>query len=181
MAAAGIILVLERWGRRPAHQDASATQEGGVLARAWRRLNAVPLALPALIYALVFVFTTFTSVVPGTSFWGSYQRLQGTYTNLSYIGLAAMIVVTLRPRDQLDRLITVLGLSSLIAIGYPLVQHLQLDPLPWKGDVITRVASSMGNSIFVAAYLIMVLPFVLYRVIVSFDGMRQAPPDRAGA
>jgi hypothetical protein len=180
MAAAGIVLVLERWGRRTSHQDASAAQQGGALDRAWRRLSAIPLAVPALVYALVFIFTTFTSVVPGVSFWGSYQRLQGTYTNLSYIGLAAMIVFTLRRREQFDRLITVMVLASLIAVGYGLVQHLQFDPLPWKGDVITRVASTMGNSIFVAAYLIMVLPYALYRGIMALHQARDASTDRAG-
>jgi len=175
MAAAGLVRVLELWGSRPSHRESNAPTEG-VFSRAWRRLNALPLALPALVYALVFVFTTFTSVVPGTSFWGSYQRLQGTYTNLSYIGLAAMIVLTLRRREQLERLITVLVLSSLIAVGYGLAQHLQYDPLPWKGDVITRVASTMGNSIFVAAYLIMVLPYALYRAIVSLHAAGRASP-----
>ena len=179
MAAAGIVLVLERWGHRPARQDAPATPQGGVLARAWRRLSAIPLAVPALVYALVFIFTTITSVVPGVSFWGSYQRLQGTYTNLSYVGLAAIIVLTLRRREQLDRLIIVLVLGSLIAVGYGLVQERQLDPLPWKGDVVTRVASTMGNSIFVAAYLIMALPYALYRGFVALHAARSAPDDQA--
>jgi hypothetical protein len=180
MVAAGIILVLERWGRRPANKDAPATQQGSVLARAWHRLNAIPLAVPVLVYALVFIFTTLTSVVPGVSFWGSYQRLQGTYTNLSYIALAAMIVLNLRRREQLDRLIIVMVLASLVAVGYGLVQERQLDPLPWKGDVVTRVASTMGNSIFVAAYLIMVLPYALYRAIVALHEARGTAADRAG-
>ncbi|HEY3232218.1 MAG TPA: hypothetical protein VGJ87_23500, partial [Roseiflexaceae bacterium] len=157
MVAAGIIRALELRSSRPARREESTEPARGVFARTWRWLNAVPLAIPALVYALVFLSTTFTSVVPGTSFWGSYQRLQGTFTNLSYIVLAAMIVLTLRRREQLERLITVLALASLIAVGYGLVQHLQIDPLPWKGDVISRVASTMGNSIFVAAYLILVL------------------------
>jgi tetratricopeptide (TPR) repeat protein len=178
MAAAALIRALELRGSR-SQQRAAPTE--GLLARAWRRLNSLPLAIPTLVYALVFVFGTVTSVVPGTSLWGSYQRLQGTYTNLSYIALAALIVLTLRRREQLERLITVLILSSLIAVGYGLVQHYQHDPLPWKGDVISRVASTMGNSIFVAAYLIMVLPFAFYRVIVSFYEARRAPPAGEGA
>jgi tetratricopeptide (TPR) repeat protein/O-antigen ligase len=177
MAAAGIVRALELLGNRPARREESAASSGGV----WRRLNNIPLAIPALVYALVFIFTTITSVVPLTSFWGSYQRLQGTYTNLSYIGLAAMIVLTLRRREQLERLITVLILTSLIAVGYGLAQHLEVDPLPWKGDVISRVASTMGNSIFVAAYLIMVLPFALYRVIAALYEARRAPPAAEGA
>src|SRR5690242_12693187 len=102
MAAAGIIRALELRSRGSAHAD-TAPPGQGLLKRAWRRLNSIPLALPTLVYALVFLFATITSVVPTTSFWGSYQRLQGTYTNLSYVGLAVMIVLTLRRRDQLER------------------------------------------------------------------------------
>jgi tetratricopeptide (TPR) repeat protein len=179
MAAAGIIRALETPGRSASGPAAPPGE--GLFKRAWLRLNSIPLALPALVYALVFIFTTFTSVVPGTSFWGSYQRLQGTYTNLSYIGLATMIVLTLRRREQLERLITIAILGSLPAIGYGLVQHNQIDPLPWKGDVVSRVASTMGNSIFVAAYLIMIVPFALWRSIAAFGDARQAAEPGDGS
>src|SRR5437762_13114248 len=99
------------------------------------------------------------------------------------MGLATLIVLMLRRREQLERLITVAVLGSLPAIGYGLVQHFQIDPLPWKGDVISRVASTMGNSIFVAAYLILVLPYALYRAIVSLHESRdaQSAGESAGA
>jgi len=178
MAAAGLIRALEMSGRRRASTGAGGA---GIGSRIWSRLKSIPLALPTLLYALVFVITTFTSVVPGTSFWGSYQRLQGTYTNLSYMGLATLIVLMLRRREQLERLITVAILGSLPAIGYGLVQHNQIDPLPWKGDVVSRVASTMGNSIFVAAYLILIVPFALYRAISAFHEAQRAaePGERA--
>ena len=83
-----------------------------------------------------------------------------------------MIVLTLRRREQLDRLITVAILGSLPAVGYGLIQHYQIDPLPWKGDVVSRVASTMGNSIFVAAYLIMIVPYAMYRAITVFQEAR---------
>ncbi|NJL34888.1 MAG: hypothetical protein HC893_14840 [Chloroflexaceae bacterium] len=111
----------------------------------WAWLSSVPLLVPALLYALVFLITTFTSVVPHTSFWGSYQRLQGTYTNLSYIGLFLIIAATLRRREQLERLVMVCILTAITVSGYGYLQHLELDPLPWRGDVITRVASTMAT------------------------------------
>lgn len=141
----------------------------------WRRFAALPLAVPVLLYVLVFLFTTVTSVVPGTSFWGSYQRLQGTYTNLSYILLFVAVVVTLRRRAQLERIVTITLCAGAAVAGYGVIQHFQLDPLPWRGDVIARVASTMGNSIFVAAYMIMVVPFALYRVVAGFSAAREAP------
>lgn len=145
-----------------------------------RRFAAFPLAIPTALYIGVFLLATITSVVPYTSFWGSYQRLQGTYSNLSYVAIGIVIVLFLRRREQLERLVTVVMFSALVAAGYGLVQHFQIDPLPWRGDVITRVASTMGNSIFVAAYLIMALPYVLYRVFASFvhaSRAREVPSD----
>src|SRR5690606_17951074 len=47
---------------------------------------------------------------------------------------------------------------------YGLLQHYRLDPLPWGGDTTFRVASTMGNPIFVAAYLIMVVPLTIARL-----------------
>lgn len=157
---------------RPASADGAAKPTGPPF---WRRFAALPLAVPTLLYALVFLFTTVTSVVPATSFWGSYQRLQGTYTNLSYILLFVAIVVTLRHREQLERIVTITLAASLAVAGYGILQHFGLDPLPWRGDVITRVASTMGNSIFVAAYMIMVLPFALYRLFANLSAAREAP------
>ncbi len=142
----------------------------------WRRFVAIPLALPVLLYALVFLFTTASSVVPATSFWGSYQRLQGTYTNLSYILLFLAIVTTLRRQAQLERMLTITLATASVVAGYGVLQHFQLDPLPWRGDVISRVASTMGNSIFVAAYMIMVVPFALYRLVAGLSAAREAPP-----
>lgn len=144
----------------------------------WRRFTAIPLALPTLVYALVFLLTTATSVVPGTSFWGSYQRLQGTYTNLSYVLLFVLILTTLRTRAQVERIITITIIAGVTAACYGVLQHFQLDPLPWQGDVIARVASTLGNSIFVAAYLIMVTPLALYRLIVGLSAARVAPASK---
>lgn len=182
MAAAGLVRFMERFAQRsdmpapaPPAESAPETPPG----QPAPRFTVPPLTIPVLVYALVFVVTTITSVVPLTSFWGSYQRLQGTYTNLSYIGLFAMIVVTLRRREQFERIITVTLLTGLAVAGYGVLQHFQLDPLPWRGDVVARVASTMGNSIFVAAYMIMLVPLALYRLIAGLSEAQQAPPSAA--
>ncbi len=174
MLAAVLIRWLDGVGTTP---RAASSEQQGIIRRLWQRIRSIPLAIPTLVYAAVFLFATIISVTPHTSFWGSYQRLQGTYTHLTYMALAAMVALNLRSREQLERFVTITVLGSLVAVGYGLVQHFQIDPLPWRGDVISRVASTMGNSIFVAAYLIMVLPFALYRAIGSFHAARRAPPS----
>lgn len=131
----------------------------------WQRVYKTPLVLPTLLLVLVYLVSTVTSVVPRVSLLGSYQRLQGTYTTLSYIVIFFLMLGGLRTKRQLNRLVTVMVVVSFPIAMYGLIQHFGLDPLPWGGNVTTRVASNMGNAIFVAAYLIMIVPLTLSRLI----------------
>jgi tetratricopeptide (TPR) repeat protein/O-antigen ligase len=145
-----------RLGKRAA----SATPDAAPI-RWW----STPLVTPTLILALVYVLATITSVVPRISLWGSYQRLQGTYTLFSYLVIFFLMLDGLRREAQLERLWSLVCLTSLPIAFYGLIQHNQMDPLPWGGDVTFRVASNMGNAIFIGAYLIMVIPLTIARVI----------------
>ncbi|MDO8671309.1 MAG: tetratricopeptide repeat protein [Dehalococcoidia bacterium] len=130
---------------------------------AWLRgfAKATPLTIPVLIYLAVYLFTTITSVAPAVSFFGSYQRLQGTLVTLSYLTVFFLTAYNMRTRVQLSRLLWVVVLDASIISFYGLIQHDRLDPLPWGGDVIMRVTSTMGNAIFLAAYLIMAVPLTI--------------------
>jgi len=125
------------------------------------------LALPALLLSIVYILTTITSIAPRLSLWGSYHRMQGTYTTLSYIVIFFVILHSLRHRRQLHRLITVILLTSLPISLYGLMQHYGLDLIAWTdiGERVTvRAISTMGNPIFVAAYLIMIVPLTIGRL-----------------
>ncbi len=137
-----------------------------------------PLVLPALITFGVYLLSTVASLVPFTSLLGSYQRLQGLYTLFGYLAIFFAILTSLRTRAQLSRLVTALILSSLPVSLYGIIQHNGLDPLPWAGDVTVRVASNMGNAIFVAAYLIMIVPLVAARIIESFNDILERETSR---
>src|SRR6476659_7385474 len=65
-------------------------------------------------------------------------------------------------------------LTSVPVALYGLLQANRLDPLPWAGDTATRVASSMGNAIFVAAWLILAVPYTLYRFFIGTSQMLAA-------
>lgn len=162
MVAAWLVKLLEaRLGRR---KSLPKENGGGVLA-----FLRLPLVIPTLVMVGVYILTTATSVVPRVSFWGSYQRLQGTYTFLSYVVIFMLMLDTLRSRQQLERLFTVIIVTSFPIALYGIIQHFKLDPLPWGGDVTARVASNMGNAIFVAAYLIMVVPITMGRFIINLQ------------
>lgn len=127
-----------------------------------------PLFFPAIATVVIYLISTIFSVTPFTSLWGSYQRLQGTYTTLSYIVVFFVLVANLRNWEQVDRLISTIIIASLPVSLYGVLQRYRIDPIPWGGDVSARIASNMGNAIFVAAYLIMVFPITLGRIIESF-------------
>ncbi len=151
--------------------------------RAW--LTRMPLAIPILFYAAVYLLSTLFSVHPSVSVWGSYQRLQGLYSTYSYILLALFIATTLRRPEQIERFVNTVLLISLPIALYGWLQHYRLDPLPWGGDVTRRVTSTMGNAIFIAAYLILTVPFTLYRLRRLWGQMAAAEeeglaPDEAG-
>ena len=141
----------------------------------WR----TPLLLPTLFTVLVYLISTVFSVVPYTSFFGSYQRLQGTFTTFSYIVIFLIILDRMRTRAQVDRFITTLIINSLPIALYGFVQHARRDPLPWGGDVTQRVASNMGNPIFVAAYMIMAAFPTLARAVDAFRSL--LTDEKAGA
>ena len=124
-----------------------------------------------LVFALtvIYAISTLFSVTPRISFWGSYQRLQGFYTTSAYIVIFAALAANLRRQEQVERLMTAAILTSLPVSLYGILQKYGIDPIPWGGDVTRRVASHMGNSIFVAAYLIMIFPLTAGRIVRSFE------------
>ncbi|MDX1688200.1 MAG: O-antigen ligase family protein [Candidatus Promineifilaceae bacterium] len=136
-----------------------------------RSIWRLPFVLPIFLLVIVYLVSTVFSVTPRVSWAGSYQRLQGTYTTLSYIVIFALAAATIRRRDQINRLVTTVIITSIPISLYALLQHYNLDPLPWGGNVQRRVAGHMGNAIFIAAYLIMAVPLTASRIIDAFTNI----------
>ncbi|MFN2302603.1 MAG: hypothetical protein ACK2TV_02625, partial [Anaerolineales bacterium] len=140
----------------------------------WREGDSIwrtPFFLPILALVVVYIISSLFSITPRISWLGSYQRLQGTYTMLAYLVYFVAIVSTINGRLQVSRIPTAVIITSIPIAFYGLIQHFGLDPLPWGGDVIARVAGNMGNAIFIAAYLIMVVPLTLGRIIDAFTNI----------
>lgn len=140
----------------------------------WRDGNSVwkrPFVLPVFLLVIVYLLSTLFSITPQVSWAGSYQRLQGTYTTLSYIVIFALLAATMRSREQVQRVVTAVIIASIPISFYGMLQRFDLDPLPWGGDTQRRIAGHMGNAIFIAAYLIMALPLTLARIIDAFTNI----------
>jgi len=170
MVTAWLIKLIEQGVRVQPEERADGTRPGlWIRARAW--MAHTPLVLPTVLLVMIYILSTIGSITPRISLLGSYQRLQGTYTTFSYIVVFFLMLQHLRTREQINRLVTTAILTSIPISLYGILQHYALDPLPWGGDVVTRVAANMGNSIFVAAYLIMVAPLTLARIVDTFTAI----------
>lgn len=137
----------------------------------WKWFLKVPLVLWVAGLVAAYLVATIFSVTPSISFWGSYQRLQGTYSLFSYLVIFVTILGNMRKRAQVERLITAAILSSLPITLYGFLQRFKLDPVPWGGDTVRRIATTAGNSIFAGAYIIMVSPLTLMRAIDALRGI----------
>ena len=140
----------------------------------WRSPDSVwrkPFVLPLMAVIGIYIVSTIFSVTPAVSWAGSYQRLQGTYTTLSYIAIFFVMVATIRNEQQVHRLVTTAIIMSIPVSLYGMLQRIGFDPLPWGGDTASRIAGNMGNAIFLAAWIIMVTPLTLGRIISSFTNI----------
>ena len=151
----------------PAFQIDSETEDEGSPVR-WNNFWRIPFLIPILLLILAYGISTLFSVARFVSWWGSYQRLQGTYTFLAYVIIALLVMAHLRSPQQIRRLQYTVIITSLPIAVYGVIQHYGIDPLPWGGDVSIRIASNAGNAIFLAAYLIMAVFLTLERIYSSF-------------
>jgi tetratricopeptide (TPR) repeat protein len=129
----------------------------------WR----LPLMKPALLLVAAYALATLCSVALWTSFWGGYTRMHGAYSQCAYVVLFAALALLIRTREQIDRLVTVAILASVAPVAYGLIQHLGRDPVKWGSDVAQRIHAGAGNAIFYGAFMIMVVPLTLARVIAT--------------
>jgi len=142
-----------------------------------RSLWRAPIVAPLLLLTAAYGVSTIFSIAPRISFWGAYFRCQGTYTWLSYVTIFCAIVLLVRRRTQVDRLVTMALLASFPPAAYGLIQHLGLDPIDWQLSAASqdRIVSTAGNPIFASAFMIMVVPLALARLIAQCSSVFATP------
>ncbi|MBI4834311.1 MAG: O-antigen ligase family protein [Planctomycetes bacterium] len=137
--------------------------------KSWK--NHHPLAILTAILATFYFINSFISPYFPVTLKGFYLRDEGFYTFFSYIIIFFLIIQTTKKQQQLDLLITGLVLSSIPITFYGILQHFGIDPI-WKDKISDRVTGTFGGPIFMGAYLIMVIPLVLSRLI---ENIRRIP------
>ncbi|HXJ80396.1 MAG TPA: hypothetical protein VMS64_17165 [Candidatus Methylomirabilis sp.] len=155
---AWLLKVLGESGTRPERLDPPPHR---AQTRVWILVATVGLSIAYLV-------STLASLSPHVSFWGSYARWQGTYTLLSYVALFAVVVANLRDQSQADRLVGTIIAASLPVAAYGIAQRFGLDPVATNRGLYlgtSRVTSTLGNPVFLGAYLAMVWPLTMARAL----------------
>lgn len=159
MAVAWIIRGIENLGNphNPVKTDLQRNRPWYI--RIFRDIVNEPCVLFVLLFLASYAFSTITSIFPKVSFYGSYSRMQGLYTFLSYGLIFFVLIDTMKGPAQIERFLETVVFVSIPISCYGILQHFQFDPIPWTTAGADRISgANLGNPIFVAAYLIMVVP-----------------------
>ncbi len=113
---------------------------------------------------LSFLISSYASIHPLLSFWGSYERQQGFYSLLNYLLFFILLILNLKSMRQINRIILTIILASFLVSLYGIVQHFGYDPLAWKEDAFYygRAFSSLGQPNFLGQYFILIMPASFY-------------------
>ena len=114
-----------------------------VVNRRWRpRINALTIAVT--LFLATFILTSFTGVNLGRSFWSTNERMTGILTMLHLFAFFVILSSVFKVRKEWER---ALGVS--VVVGVILSLYILL------GDEIsTRGGGTIGNTSFMAAYLL---------------------------
>lgn len=127
-------------------------------------LGRSPLSILLVVFALVVIASTSFSVYPSISFWGAYETFQGALTYAAELTLLALVACNLRRRDQVERLVTVLLVTSFAVAACAILQRFGWDPRH-PNLLGERVFSTAGHPIYLAGYLLMCVPLTIYRLL----------------
>ena len=166
MLFALIAAALEGQARWPAAQARSGTYRTGV----WAFIALIGCA----------VLSTAMSTTPWIAFFGDYFRREGLVSWLIYAITFAALLLLLRRRHQLERLIDVVLLASVLPCVYALQQRYGYDFFSTAGltDATrgTRPGSNLGNPTFLSAWLLLVVPVTVARLFNSAGSLSARAP-----
>jgi O-antigen ligase len=123
-----------------------------------------PLMLPVLSYATIHLLATAFSINRELSVWG-YRDGHGIFTTVAGFLLFLILTTALRRRKHVDQLVSALIIGSVPVAFYGWIQFFGLDALEWKTASISPIHSTLGRSVYLGAYLAMVAPYALVRVL----------------
>jgi len=123
-----------------------------------------PLFWPLIIFLISQIISTFTSIVPRTSFLGYYTRQNGGLLSiLTYVLLYFAFASNIK-KKTIKKLLFPWLISMFLISLYGIAQRLGIDDQYWQQDVAARVFSTLGQPNWLAAWLntLIFIPLALF-------------------
>jgi len=115
--------------------------------------------------AISYLLSSYLSLNPTISFLGSYERQQGFYNLLAYLGIFVVAITIIKDYKKVKGVIIALLASVFVACIYGIIQLLGLDFLSWSESSVTRIFSTLGQPNFFGHFIVVILPFSIYAAI----------------
>lgn len=129
-----------------------------------RRIELIrsPLDLPILTFIAFTGIATLLSINRYQSFFGDFSRYDGFLTYLNYLFLFFVAANHLRDKSSVKTVLyAIVGTSLFISI-YGISQHFGYDFFLMEGGAdISRSFSTLGNPVFLGAYLVLIIPIAI--------------------
>jgi O-antigen ligase len=117
--------------------------------RGWRRVVSWPPLVVGALVVVAWTVVTAMGISPAVSFWGTWPRWSGWWTQMHYVILFLLAAATLSTHGQLYRLMVPVSAGAAISGAYALYQRMY------------RPHSTFGNPNFMADYITLALPLTL--------------------
>lgn len=125
------------------------------------------LNIPIFLFLISQIISTFISIDPHTSFFGYYSRLNGGLLPLISFITLYFILPNYSDSKFNKKIINTVLLSGLLVSIYGIAQHFGADKNLWVQDVQSRVFSTLGQPNWLAAFLVILIPFSIHKFLES--------------
>ncbi|MCE9640741.1 MAG: O-antigen ligase family protein [Betaproteobacteria bacterium] len=138
---------------------------------------AMKIAVGSLaVFLLLAVISTVLAESPEVAIFGSFYRREGLLAWAAYGAFFYAVLGWAHRAGAIESFVDVLLLSSIVAAAYALQQRMDLDFYPVGARDFTRPSSTLGNPLFLAAYLAMLLPITVARCWQARGAWRELAP-----
>ena len=133
----------------------------GTLKRVILKIKPV---LPAFIFIFILGLSTLFSQSSYYSFWGYYSRKMGYLIWLHFFAFFLILFFNIKNKKQIARILYIIVTTTGVVVVYGFLQIFGLDILPWSEppSLGYRVFSTFGQPNFLASWLLLAIPIVLW-------------------
>ncbi|OGC50912.1 hypothetical protein A2716_02660 [candidate division WWE3 bacterium RIFCSPHIGHO2_01_FULL_40_23] len=121
--------------------------------------------IPVSLFLLANTLSTLFSIGTYTSIWGYYTRFNGGLVSIIIFTIMYFIFINELSAEERESVLRTIILGSIPVSLYGIAQNLGYEKGYWEEDSQARVFATLGQPNWLAAYLILIIPPTLYKML----------------